>query len=217
MIDLFRDRLVLPIHGPDGDIHGFIGRRNPTHDTHTDAAVAAAKAGPKYLNTPRTDLYDKSSVLFGLWEARDALAAGATPVLVEGPVDALAVTLATGGSFVGVAALGTALTDQHADQLTPSLTDDSPGVVVATDADDAGWKAAQRAYWHLTARRGYPTHAQLPEGADPADVLHHNGPDALQQLLAAARPLATPWSTTSPPPPQSAASPRTARPRAATR
>ena len=116
VIDQFRDRLMFPIHGPDGQIHGFIGRRNPTHDADDATAVSA---GPKYLNTAGTDLFDKGAQLFGLHEARAALAAGATPVLVEGPLDAIAVTLAAAGTHVGVAPLGTAFTDTQADQLLP--------------------------------------------------------------------------------------------------
>lgn len=93
------DRLIFPIHGPDGEIHGFIGRRNPDRDEDD-------KAGPKYLNTANNDLFGKGDQLFGLHEARADLAAGATPVLVEGPVDAIAVTLACEGQGVGVAPAG---------------------------------------------------------------------------------------------------------------
>ncbi len=185
LIDRFRDRLVLPIHhGPD--IHGFIARRNPTHDEDDSA-------GPKYLNTPETDLFTKGAQLFGLHEARDLLAAGAAPVLVEGPLDAFAVTLAGGanGDFVGVAPLGTAFTDRQADQLRPFIGNGKPGIIVATDADRAGQAAAARAYWQLTARGDSPRHLQMPDGQDPAGLLVAIGGDQLRSALAAARPLAT--------------------------
>src|SRR3712207_3022379 len=96
LIDRFRDRLTLPIHDADGAIVGFIARRNPT-------AADVGRAGPKYLNTPGTDLYRKGEHLFGLYETRGALAAGGTPALVEGPLDAIALTLAGAGRAVGVA------------------------------------------------------------------------------------------------------------------
>ena len=59
--------------------------------------------------------------MYGLTEGAAALAAGAVPVLVEGPIDAIAVTLAGGGDYVGVAPLGTALTDTQVDKLAPHL------------------------------------------------------------------------------------------------
>jgi len=130
-------------------------------------------------------------------EHADRLAAGATPVLVEGPIDALAVTVAS-PDHVGVAPLGTALTDTQADTLIPYLhtTDDEAGaagkagVIVATDPDLAGQLAAERDYWMLTARGGDPRHATLPAGQDPADLLRAAGPDALRDRLHQARPLA---------------------------
>ena len=178
---------MFPIHGPDGHIHGFIGRRNPAHDSDDGTA---AKAGPKYLNTPETDLFDKGAQLFGLHEARAALAAGATPVLVEGPIDAIAVTLGADGTHIGAAPLGTAFTDKQANQLLPYIGPGRPGVLVATDADKAGWKAAQRAYWQLTARGDNPGHVLMHDGFDPAQILEHGGPTAIQQLLAHHQPLA---------------------------
>jgi DNA primase catalytic core len=187
VIDQFRDRLMFPIHGTDGEIHGFIGRRNPLRDADDGTA---GKAGPKYLNTSRTDLFDKGAQLVGLHEGRAALAVGATPVLVEGPIDALAITLGAAGSHVGVASLGTALTDRQTNQLLLYIGADKPGVLVATDADGAGWKAAQRAYWQLTARGDNPAYVLMAEGFDPATTLERGGPDAVRQMLARSQPLA---------------------------
>ena len=185
VIDVFRDRLMLPIYGPTGDIHGFIGRRNPT------IAQNDPYAGPKYLNTRETDLFTKGAQLFGLHEGRDALANGATPVLVEGPLDAIAVTVATGGTHVGVAPLGTAFTDPQADQLTRYIGADRPGITVATDADRAGQQAAARAYWQLTARGDNPRHLIMGEGSDPAQMLEIGGREAVRDALAETQPLAT--------------------------
>jgi DNA primase len=110
---------------------------------------------------------------------------GATPVLVEGPLDAWAVTLATTGSHVGVAPLGTALTDEQAAQIAQL----GRGLIVATDADLPGRVAAERDYWLLTQHGLDPAAATFPEGLDPADVLARQGSRALAEALAAARPL----------------------------
>ena len=185
LIDVFRDRLTLPIHGSGGEIHGFIGRRNPA------VSDDDPYAGPKYLNTAETDLFSKGAQLFGLHEGHDALAHGATPALVEGPLDAIAVTISTGGTHVGAAPLGTAFTDRQADQLLPYIGPDRPGVAVATDADHAGQQAAARAYWQLTARGDNPAHVLMTPGYDPAQLLERHGPTAVRAALSDQQPLAT--------------------------
>ena len=119
------------------------------------------------------------------------LTAGARPVLVEGPLDALAITLAGNGRYVGLAPLGTALTDPQADLLRPYLGPGRPGVIVATDADPAGHAAATRAYHHLTTRGDRPDYLPLPDGLDPADLLHQSGPTALRDALDHPTDLAT--------------------------
>ncbi len=116
----------------------------------------------------------------------DRLAQGAVPVLVEGPIDAIAVSLAC-PDHVGVAPLGTALSDTQADILT---REHPAKLVVATDPDGAGHLAAERDYWILAARGADPQHAALPRGLDPADVLRTAGPAALRRHLEQAGPLA---------------------------
>ena len=228
VVDRFRDRLVFPIKaltpvddlgdGVDAAVGtrvetlGFIGRRNPTKTDEDNA-------GPKYLNTADTDLFTKGHALYGLADNATALAAGATPVVVEGPMDALAVTLAgtnTDGiiTYVGVAPLGTAFTDTQADALRPyvSTRDRTPiltppaaprgaavndnaappraSIVVATDNDRAGQQAAHRAFWQLVARGEDPRHLVVAHGKDPAELLNSDGPAALRAGLDASTPLA---------------------------
>ncbi|WP_245160738.1 MobF family relaxase [Blastococcus sp. CT_GayMR16] len=184
VIDRFRDRLVFAIR--DGaEIHGWIGRRNPDHDQDGGHAV------PKYLNTPETYLFTKGHELYGLTEGAAALATGAVPVIVEGPLDALAVTLASEGDYVGIAPLGTAFTDAQAEALRPFRGDGKPGVIVATDADRAGQQAAQRIFWQLTARGDDPRSLAIQSGKDPAELLQTAGPPALRQALAASPSLAS--------------------------
>jgi conjugative relaxase-like TrwC/TraI family protein len=205
LIDRFRDRLVFPVTaiGPDGqpEIHGFIARRNPRHDP-PPGDEADPRHGPKYLNTPDTDLFRKGSELFGYAETQALLVAGATPVHVEGPMDALAVTLAGGGRYAGLAPMGTALTDAQADQILAhaapprsaatggETTRRTGGVIVATDADRAGIEAAHRAYWQLVQRGDSPRRLVLSAGKDPAEMLHDHGSRALRDALDASPSLA---------------------------
>jgi DNA primase catalytic core len=136
LIDRFRDRVVFPIIH-NGEILGFVGRRHPDL-TDTD------HSGPKYLNTADIPLFHKGAQLFGANEVD--IAAGGVPVIVEGPMDAIAVTLASGGRYIGVAPLGTSVTDEQASQLARI----GRHPIVATDADTAGRVAAERDFWLLT-------------------------------------------------------------------
>ncbi|MBN9619280.1 MAG: toprim domain-containing protein, partial [Actinobacteria bacterium] len=205
LIDRFRDRLVFPVTavGPAGEpeIHGFITRRNPRHDP-PPGQEADPKHGPKYLNTPETDLFRKGHELFGYAETQALLVAGATPVDVEGPMDALAVTLAGGGRYAGLAPMGTALTDTQADQLLAHTRRDgapaavgktsrsADGIIVATDNDRPGIEAAHRAYWQLVQRGDSPRRLAITGGKDPAEMLHDHGPQALRDALDASPSLA---------------------------
>jgi DNA primase catalytic core, N-terminal domain/Toprim-like len=173
--DRFRDRVIFPIIH-NGEILGFVGRRHPDL-TDTD------RGGPKYLNTAHTPLFHKGAQLFGTDEVDPA--AGGVPVIVEGPMDAIAVTLAGVGRYIGVAPLGTSLTDEQASQLARI----GKNPIVATDADTAGQVAAERDFWILTTYRLDPRFALLPDGSDPADLLALDGPIVLTTVLDQARPL----------------------------
>jgi DNA primase catalytic core len=176
LIDRFRDRVVFPII-LDGQILGFVGRRHPDlTDTN--------RAGPKYLNTGDTPLFHKGAQLFGALE--NQLSSGAIPVIVEGPMDAIAVTSAGQGRYIGLASLGTSLTEEQAHQIARIGTQP----IVATDADLAGRVASERDFWLLSSYRLDPLYARLLDGTDPADLLALAGPTALTAALAAAQPLA---------------------------
>ena len=175
LIDRFRDRVMFPVVHK-GEVLGFVGRRRP-------GLTDADKGGPKYLNTADTPLFHKGAQLYGVVD--EFLAEGAVPVIVEGPMDAIAVTLASAGRYLGVAPLGTSLTDEQASQLARIGRDP----IVATDADLAGQVAAERDFWMLTAHGLDPGCARFPEGLDPADVLAHRGPAALTAALASGQTL----------------------------
>jgi DNA primase catalytic core len=175
LVDRFRDRVVFPIVH-DGQVLGFVGRRHPD-------AGDLDKAGPKYVNTPETLLFHKRAQLY-VAGARH-LDSGGIPVLVEGPADAIAVTTASHGRYVGVAPLGTHLTTEQATQLRALRVDP----IIATDADIPGQVAAQRDYWMLTPQLLRPRHASLPEGTDPAELVASGHPTHLLNELDSAKPL----------------------------
>ncbi|WP_170169764.1 MobF family relaxase [Nocardioides aurantiacus] len=172
--DVFRDRLVFPIYSHN-QLLGFVARRNPTKDD-------TSYAGPKYLNTRATRAFSKGRVLFGMDEATRSLDAGAVPVLVEGPLDAIAITT-TSPRHIGVAPLGTAFTERQAQSLRPYFRRDRTRIVVATDGDRAGWLAARKAFWQLAALGADPRHLRLGAGLDPA-AMAATSRSALLEALA---------------------------------
>jgi hypothetical protein len=169
LIDRFRDRVVFPIVH-EGEVLGFVGRRNPTQDN--DKQIP-------YLNTPETPLFHKGDQLY---TSTHGITDGMTPVIVEGPMDTIAVSLCGDPSKTGAAPLGTALTEQHVRQ----LHDHGINPIIATDNDRAGQAAADGAYWRLTRHGLHPLRAAFPPGVDPAG----SRPADLLRALSTARPLA---------------------------
>lgn len=180
LVDRFRNRLMLPIRDHDGTVVAFVGRARPgTEDEKT----------PKYLNSPTTALYRKGEVVYGLAEAAAHLPRKPMLVPVEGPLDALAVTYGTGGRAVGLACLGTAWTPHQVAAIHAAANLIRHNVVVATDPDAAGLKAARGLYELLTAHGADPRHAALPADSDPAALLASAGPVGLLDALTRGRPL----------------------------
>jgi len=172
LIDHFRDRVMLPVLDEHGTPAGFIGRARP----------GSRPEIPKYLNSPETSTYRKGDLLFGLHQARGALARDAVPVIAEGPFDAIAITIADPAQRVGLAPCGTALTSQQIAALAAVSDLPRTGVLTAFDNDEAGRKAAARAYGILrpaTAKLG----SVLLAAKDPAEILQRDGPAALRTIL----------------------------------
>jgi len=172
LIDRFRDRVVFPIIH-EGQVLGFVGRRNPEHPDD-------GKHGPKYLNTADTPLFHKGDQLYLVGDRGQG-----RPVLVEGPMDAIAVALATPGAYLGAAPLGTSLTGPQARQL--AALDVQP--IIATDTDAAGLAAAERDFWILASLAANPLLADMPGDSDPAEVLHSGQAAALAKAMDDAEPL----------------------------
>ncbi|MCW5693849.1 MAG: DNA primase [Pseudolabrys sp.] len=173
--DRFRDRVMFPITDIRGRIIAFGGRA-------LEKDVAA-----KYLNSPETPLFHKGHTLYNIAAARQAAHDGAPVVVVEGYVDVIA--MVTAGFNGAVAPLGTALTE---DQIT-LLWKMADEPILCFDGDKAGVRAAYRAV-DLAMPRLKPgkslTFALLPEGQDPDDLLRSAGPDAIRDVINAAKPLA---------------------------
>jgi DNA primase len=190
LLDRFRGRLIFPVHHPtSGQVVAFLGRLLPAA-----GVVPGAEEAPKYLNSPESSSYHKGEVLYGLSAAaRQALAAGAVPVLVEGPLDAIAVTSSsTTTAYVGVAPCGTAVTARQIDVLQQACAGPLSErlVVTAFDHDAAGQRAGLHTFALLRTAGAWPHMAALPSGLDPADLAVREGPSALAAALLEARPLA---------------------------
>jgi DNA primase len=167
--DRFRDRILFPISELTGRVVGFGGR-------------ILGEGEPKYLNTPETLIFDKSRILFGLFQHRDAIRKTRQAVVVEGNFDLLA--LASYGIDNVVAPLGTALTQPQI-RLLKGYTDE---VVLLFDGDEAGIKAAMRAVPLFLAEQVAARVALLPATHDPDTYIRAHGKDGLEKYLVSALP-----------------------------
>ena len=171
--DRFRGRLVWPIRDLGGEVIGFGARKLYDDDD-----------GPKYLNTPETSIYKKSSVLYGLDLARKQISKDQTAVIVEGYTDVMAAHLA--GVGTAVATCGTAFGTEHIKVLRRLLMDDDRmrGQVIFTfDGDAAGQKAALRAFEEDQRFVSQTFVAVEKSGLDPCDLRLQHGDAAVQALI----------------------------------
>ncbi len=171
--DRFRDRLMIPIVNPKGDIIAFGGR-------------IIDQGEPKYLNSPETPLFEKGRELFGLPQARQALRETNTAIVTEGYMDVIA--LSQNGVGNAVATLGTATTPTHVQKLLRQVD----RIVFAFDGDNAGRKAAWRALEN--ALEALADNKQigfvfLPPEHDPDSYIREHGKAAFDRFVAQAMPL----------------------------
>ncbi|MGV8896114.1 MAG: DNA primase [Rhodoglobus sp.] len=181
--DRFRGRLVWPIRDVTGATLGFGARKLLDDDN-----------GPKYLNTPETPVYHKSQVLYGLDLAKRDIARGKQVVVVEGYTDVMACHLA--GVTTAVATCGTAFGVDHIKIVRRIIGDtDNPdttgtGEVIFTfDPDDAGQKAASRAFAEEQRFAAQTFVAVAPDGLDPCDLRLNRGDDAVRRLIKTRKPM----------------------------
>lgn len=178
-IDQFQRRLLWPIKNLSGDVIGFGARKLFDDD----------KMG-KYMNTPETLLYKKSKVLFGLDSAKKAIAAGHQAVVVEGYTDVMAMHAA--GIETAVASCGTAFGEEHLQMLRRLMLDDNyfRGELIYTfDGDEAGQKAAMRAFEGDQKFTGQSFVSVAPNGMDPCDLRLERGDAAVRDLVARRIPM----------------------------
>jgi len=172
--DRFRGRIVWPIRDVTGQTIGFGARKLYDEDQ-----------GPKYLNTPETPIYKKNQVLYGLDLAKRDISRGDPKrvIVVEGYTDVMACHLA--GLTTAVATCGTAFGSEHIRTLRRVMGDDSAtGEVVFTfDGDEAGQKAALRAFSEAERFSAQTFVAVAPDGLDPCDLRLQRGDQAVRGLL----------------------------------
>lgn len=176
-IDRFRGRLIWPIRDITGEVIGFGARKLRDDDQ-----------GPKYLNTPETPLYRKSQVLYGIDLAKKEIARTGRAVVVEGYTDVMACHLA--GVTTAIATCGTAFAGEHIKILRRLLMDNSTAEVVFTfDGDEAGQKAALRAFEDDQKFAAETSIAITPGGMDPCELRLAEGDPAVQRLIDGRTPL----------------------------
>jgi DNA primase len=177
--DRFRGRLMWPIRDLSGDVIAFGARKLDPDDD-----------GPKYLNTPETPLFRKSTVLYGADLARREITQRRQAVIVEGYTDVMACHLA--GVPTAVATCGTSFGEEHVKVLRRLImdTDGSAGEVIFTfDGDAAGQRAALKAFGMEEKFVTQTFVAVQPDGLDPCDLRLQHGNAAVKDLIARRVPL----------------------------
>ena len=166
--DLFRGRLIFPVYDLSGRIVAFAGR-------------VLDDSKPKYINSPESPIYHKGRILFGLYQARQAMRQSGEVLLVEGYFDQLALYRA--GFPQVVATCGTALTVDHARLLKRYVQ----RVVLLFDQDAAGKKATFKAMTVLQEEGVPAVVIELPSGEDPDSFIQGEGAEAFRIRLEKAR------------------------------
>ena len=179
LYDKFRGRLIWPIRDTSNQVIGFGARKLFDDDQ-----------GPKYLNTSETPVYHKSAVLYGIDLAKKEISKSQKVVVVEGYTDVMACHLA--GVTTAVATCGTAFGDEHIRILNRMLSAnvDSPAEVIFTfDPDEAGQKAAMRAFADADKFHANSFIAVGPDGLDPSDLRVQKGDEAVTLMIENKKPI----------------------------
>ena len=165
--DRFRGRVMFPIYSISGRILGFSGR-----------ILSSEKQAAKYVNSPDSDIYNKSRILYGLYQARTAISKSDKCYLVEGNVDVI--SMHQSGVENTVASCGTSLTTEQIRLIKRYTTN----VTVLYDGDSAGIKAALRAVDLLFAEGMHVRLVLFPDGEDPDSYAQKYGSSQLQDYLS---------------------------------
>lgn len=165
--DRFRGRVMFPIYSISGRVLGFSGR-----------VLSSEKQAAKYVNSPDSEIYNKSRILYGLYQARTAISKANKCYLVEGNIDVI--SMHQSGVENTVASCGTSLTTEQI-RLIKRYT---PNVTVLYDGDAAGIKAALRAVNLLFAEGMHVRVVLFPDGEDPDSYAQKYGSTQLQEYLS---------------------------------
>ena len=176
--DRFRGRVLWPIRDANSQVVGFGARKLYEEDQ-----------GPKYLNTPETPVYHKSTVLYGLDLARKEIATKRQVVVVEGYTDVMACHLS--GEKTAVATCGTAFGEEHIKLINRLLgqSTEPASVIFTFDPDAAGEKAALKVYGDASKFNALTFVATGPDGLDPSDLRQKQGDQAVLEMLKRKKPL----------------------------
>ncbi len=169
LYDRFRERIMFPITDSQGRVIAFTGRVMP-------GTEESLRPVGKYINSPETDLYHKSNVLFGFDKAKTAIHANGFVIVVEGQMDCI-MSHQAGITHV-VALSGTASTDAQMKQLK-RFTDN---IAICLDADNAGLAAAQKTAMIAYQNDMHVLIIDISSGKDPADAVAEN-PDLWKQMV----------------------------------
>jgi DNA primase len=195
VIDKFRGRVLFPIRDQNGAAVGIGGRiLGSEAEANERAAASGRDAGPKYLNSPGTPLFDKSRTLYLIDKAKSSIRKSGQAVIVEGYTDALMAHQA--GFDNVVASLGTALTPGQ----VALLTRYAKRIALAYDVDAAGQKAGTFGVQALQGLIGQLAATEsgieldevrvvrLPDNKDPDEVLR-DSPDRWREEVRTAQPI----------------------------
>ena len=171
LYDRFRKRVMFPIANEGGRVIAFTARTLETGE----------KAGPKYINSPETPLYQKGQVLFNLDKAKTAIRQAGFALLVEGQMDCISVFLR--GIQNVIATSGTAFTEQQ----VAILRRHTSNVAVNFDPDTAGANAAEKSIALLTEEGFSIKIVTLEDGLDPDRYIRERGVEAYMAAVRAAR------------------------------
>lgn len=183
MLDVFRGRLMFPIHNDNRAIIGYGGRLLPQFESAPDADFKQAK----YINTRETDQFDKSKILYGLHQNRGNIHHTKSAIVVEGYMDV--VCMDSAGISNAVAPMGTSLTASHMQKLQ---SEGVRSIYLCFDGDNAGQNAALRSALIATANIMPTTEVfiiNLPDGHDPDTFIRQYGAGAFNELTTNAATL----------------------------
>jgi len=171
--DLFRERIMFPIHSSSGKVVAFGGRK-----------LIEGQSGGKYVNSPTTDIYTKGNELYGLFETKYTISKKDQALVCEGYTDFL--RLYENGFTNCVASLGTSLTGSQISLLSRF----TENIYMLYDGDGSGRKAAVRAAGKILGKGCNVMIIGLPKTEDPDSFIRNNGATKMQSIIDQAKPLA---------------------------